>query len=100
MKREAKMADMLEAVHGAVSVTCTTMFEKDLLAEAPIGSVLEAVRGDTPPVKASRLAKRILYEVFQQGTRLPVKTGELAEWITGSTAEPVSALVSHLEGLE
>lgn len=96
------MADMLAAVHEAVGVTCTTMFEKDTLAEAPIGSILEAVRpeGESVAVKSSRLAKRILYEVYQQGTRLPVKTSELAEWLANSTGSTISDLVTHLEGLE
>ncbi|MHC5054044.1 MAG: hypothetical protein ACYTKD_04925 [Planctomycetota bacterium] len=95
------MADMLEAVHSAVSVTCTTMFEKGALAEAPIGAILEAVRpeGESIALKASRLAKRILYEAYQQGQQLGASKSDLADWLAESAESKVSDLVTHLEGL-
>jgi len=95
------MADMLEAVHSAVSVTCTTMFDKDALADVPIGAVLKAVRPEDESIalKSSRLAKRILYEAYQQGQQLGTSKSDLADWLDDASESKVSDLVSHLEGL-
>ncbi len=96
------MADMLEAVHGAVSVTCTTMIEQDDLPEVGLENILAAVRPEEGSIaeKSTALAQRICFEcAVTQGEPLPLQVTDLADWLAENQSSSVSDLISYLESL-
>ncbi len=96
------MADILEAVHGAVATTCTTMYEKDDLPDVGLDKIMEAVRPEEASVaeKSTSFAQRILFEcAVTQGEPLPLQVTDVADWVAENQSSSVSDLVSYLESL-